>query len=75
MNKKFFILFLASSIFASCAMNQLKKNLDPDSKEFLSYVRYLITPEERKIFLLLPPENRDNFKEEFWKKMSVRRRK
>ncbi len=68
MKKKFLILFLVSSIFTSCAMNQLKKNLDPDSKEFLSVVRYLITPEERKIFLLLPPEDRDNFKEEFWEK-------
>lgn len=68
MKKKFFLLFLVSLLLASCAMNQLEKNLDLDSKEFLSTVRYLITKEERKIFLNLLPADRENFREEFWKK-------
>lgn len=68
MKNKLIVFLLASVFLASCAMNHLEKNLDPDSKEFLSVVRYLITKQERKIFLNLLPEERDNFKEEFWKK-------
>ena len=42
--------------------------LDLESKEFLSNVRYIITKQERKTFLNLPPSDRENFIEEFWKK-------
>ena len=68
MKIKFLTLFLVSFLLISCAMNQLEKNLDPDSKEYLSTVRYLISKEERKIFLNLLPADRENFREEFWTK-------
>jgi GWxTD domain-containing protein len=51
-----------------CALHKLEKNLDPGSKEFYSEVRYLITRQERKIFLNLPSSDRDAFIKEFWRK-------
>ena len=51
-----------------CALHKLEKNLNPDSKEFYSKVRYLITKQERKIFLNLPPSENEAFIKEFWKK-------
>jgi len=73
MNKKnpMFYIFLFSLCFlimASCASRQLEKSLEPESREFLSKVRYLITRQERKIFLNLPPSEREVFIKEFWKK-------
>lgn len=62
------ILFLCLLILVSCASYKLEKNLDPESKEFFSKVRYIITKQERKIFLNLPPSERENFIDEFWKK-------
>ncbi len=53
---------------ASCASRKLEKSLDPESQEFLSKVRYTITPEERRIFLKLSPSERPGFIEEFWKR-------
>jgi len=55
-------------LLLSCASYKLEKNLAPESKEFFSKVRYVITKQERKIFLNLPPSERNNFIEEFWKK-------
>jgi GWxTD domain-containing protein len=52
----------------ACATYRLERSLDPDSREFLSKVRYLITKQERRAFLNLPPEGRKPFIEEFWKK-------
>jgi GWxTD domain-containing protein len=52
----------------SCSAYKLEKNLDPESKDFYSKVRYIITKQERKIFLHLPPSDRKNFIEDFWKK-------
>lgn len=63
-----FSFSLCFLIMASCASRQLEKSLDPESKEFLSKVRYLITRQERKIFLNLPPSEREAFVKEFWKK-------
>jgi len=62
------IPFLCFFIISSCATSRLKKNLDPESKEFLSIVRYIITKQEKKIFLNLPPSERKFFIENFWKK-------
>lgn len=69
-NPVFIILFVSLSflIMASCASRRLEKSLDPESREFLSKVRYLITRQERKIFLNLPPSEREAFIKEFWKK-------
>jgi len=62
-------LFLLSFLFlVSCASYKLGKNLDPESKEFFSKVRYIITKQERKIFLNIPLSEKKSFIEEFWKK-------
>lgn len=51
-----------------CALSRLERALDPDSREFLSKVRYLITRPERVAFLQVPADERPAFIEEFWKK-------
>ncbi|MFQ6081907.1 MAG: GWxTD domain-containing protein [Candidatus Aminicenantia bacterium] len=63
-------LFLASCFLlpVSCRLYQLEKKLEPKDQEFLSKVRFIITKEERKIFLELPASEREKFKKEFWKK-------
>ncbi len=69
MKKKSFVLFLVYSFFLlSCASYQRGRGLDPVSKEFYSKVRYIITQQERKIFLNLPASDREGFINEFWKK-------
>ncbi|MFQ6109459.1 MAG: GWxTD domain-containing protein [Candidatus Aminicenantales bacterium] len=60
----FFFIFFSSS----CRLYQLERKLDPENAEFLSRVRYIITRKERKIFLELPDEEKEAFKEEFWKR-------
>lgn len=45
-----------------------RANLDPESEAFLSTVRYIITKDEKKAFLNLPPSERPAFIENFWKK-------
>ncbi|MCI4445233.1 MAG: GWxTD domain-containing protein [Candidatus Aminicenantes bacterium] len=54
--------------FTACTLTKLEKNLKPQDAEWLSEVRYIITPEERKIFLELPDSEREQFKEDFWKR-------
>ncbi len=55
-------------ILASCASFKRERNLSPDHEEFFSKVRYIITKQEKKIFLNLPEEERDAFIQEFWEK-------
>jgi GWxTD domain-containing protein len=57
-----------SLFFLFCASYPTPKSLDPESKEFLSKVRYLITKEERKSFLELPASERQDFIADYWKK-------
>lgn len=45
-----------------------RANLDPESEAFLSSVRYIITKDEKKDFLNLPPSERPAFIEAFWKR-------
>jgi GWxTD domain-containing protein len=45
----------------------MQKKLDPDSREFISKARYIITKKEKKVFLNLPDSERKAFIEEFWK--------
>ena len=65
-------IFMASALLVlalvagSCAGISNNKNLDPESKEFLSKTRYIISKEEKKAFLLLGPEKRADFIKEFW---------
>jgi GWxTD domain-containing protein len=57
---------LLAVLLPSCRLYRLEQKLDPESAEFLSQVRYIISAEERKIFLELPDADREKFKEEFW---------
>lgn len=66
-------LIIISGLFwfvflTSCATPEKRVSLDPVSEEFLSKVRYIITSEESRIFLELPPEARGKFIEDFWKR-------
>jgi GWxTD domain-containing protein len=63
------LLFVFSLfLLVFCSVNPIPKTLDPESKEFLSKVRYLINKDEREAFLALPASERPNFIDEFWKK-------
>lgn len=65
----FFSIFLAFCLMTalSCRLYNLKKDLNPEDKEFLSKVRYIISKEERKDFLELPDSEKEKFKKEFWR--------
>lgn len=52
----------------SCRLYKLERRLDNEDKEFLSNVRYIISKGEKKIYLEIPKEDRENFKKEFWKR-------
>ena len=54
-----------------CSAGQTAKKLAPEEKEFLSNVRYIITGQEKKAFLSLPPSERAGFIEEFWKRRDL----
>jgi len=54
--------------FDSCHVHRLEKNLDPESSDFISIARYIITPEEYKQFINLPGKERYKFMEDFWKR-------
>lgn len=66
-NPAFVFLLLLALLSAACATARLRRSLDPDSREFLSKVRYLITAKETTTFLHLPPAERKGFIQEFWK--------
>ncbi len=51
---------------AGCATVRLEKRLDPDSRTFLSEVRYIITAKERRTFRNLPAAERPAFMAAFW---------
>jgi len=42
--------------------------LNPENADWLNKVRYIITSEERKLFLDLPESEKEEFKEEFWQR-------
>jgi len=60
------VLGLAAS--ASCRLANMERKLSPPYADFLSKVRYIVTGEERKIFLELPDSSKDAFIEDFWKR-------
>jgi len=62
------LLVLAAVLAAAgaCRLQNIERGLPPEDAEWLSRVRYLITPGERKIFLELPAAERPAAKEEFW---------
>ncbi len=61
-----FFLFLWLISVIGCRLHNLEKRLSPENREFLSKVRYIVTKEERKIFLELPDSEKKDFQEEFW---------
>ena len=62
-------LALGLLLAGSCSSNRGVKALDPESREFLSTVRYLISKDERRAFLAIPDEaGRKLWVEDFWKK-------
>lgn len=64
-----FLMSLVLCFFDSCQGHRLEKQLDPESSEFITIVRYIITPEEYKNFINLPAyEERSKFIEDFWKR-------
>lgn len=72
MRKTSFFLFLASVfvLSSSCAASFkiLKSPQDENSQKFLDFMRYIITPQEEKIFREMPPEDRHEFIADFWKR-------
>ena len=62
------LLPLAAALLAACATYRLEKSMDPASKDFISKVRYIITKEERRIFVNLPESERPVFIDEFWQR-------
>ncbi|MFO7865979.1 MAG: GWxTD domain-containing protein [Candidatus Aminicenantes bacterium] len=63
-----FIIILLAVSLGACASFKRERNLSPEHEEFFSKVRYIITSQEKKIFLNLIPEDRDEFVRKFWKK-------
>lgn len=61
-----FGLAFAIILSGGCHYYKLERNLDPVDRQWLDEVNYIITSEERKIFLELPDSDRETFKEEFW---------
>lgn len=61
-----FSVFLTSAF--TCRLYRLEQKLGAEDKDFLSKVRYIVTKQERKIFLELPESEREEFKEEFWRR-------
>jgi GWxTD domain-containing protein len=56
------------ALLGSCASSRRARGLDPESREFYSKVRFIITSEERKAFLALAEADRPAFIEDFWKR-------
>ena len=50
----------------ACARTRFERSLDPESRDFYSKVRLIITSAERKTFQNLPPEKRKDFIADFW---------
>lgn len=55
-------------IASACFLSPIPKSLDAEGAAFLSQVRYIITKEERKSFIRLPPTDRPPFIKVFWER-------
>ncbi len=65
---KYVCLAASTILLISCATYRLEKNLEPEAKEFLYKVSYIITKQERKILLNLDPLDLEEFIQKFWEK-------
>ena len=65
----FFLLALLLCFFLTCASYEIVESpIDQNSEKFLDLIRYIVTPQEEKIFREMPPEDRHEFVSEFWKR-------
>ena len=63
------LLPLAGAVLAvSCATGGLPKDMSGPHRKFLSEARFIITKQERRIFLNTPDPGRDGFIAAFWQK-------
>ena len=60
------LLFAAAA--PSCRLYKMEQHLTPPYAEFLAKVQYIMTGQERKIYLELPDSEKDKFIEEFWER-------
>ncbi len=69
-NRNILIISIGFIFFQIACSQQykLRKSLPHKDKEFLSLVRYIITKQEKKIFLNISDNEREQFKIDFWKK-------
>ena len=71
MKKSYFLCLLAVVallLHSACASSHkiLKPPVDSNSQKFLDIIRYIITPQEERIFREMPPEDRGEFIMDFW---------
>jgi GWxTD domain-containing protein len=64
----YWILLAGMTLLTACHLYRLERELDPANAEFLSKVSWIITRQERKVFLELPNAGRPAFIEEFWRR-------
>ena len=57
-----------SPSLGGCRLWRLERRLDPVNADFLNKVRYIVTAEERRIFLELPDDDKPAFIEGFWER-------
>jgi GWxTD domain-containing protein len=62
------MLLFALVAAGSCRLYQLERRLSPAYADFYAKVQYIMTSEERKIFLELPDSDKDRFIDEFWER-------
>ncbi len=64
-----FLLIIPLCFHLSCASYKIiKPSLDPQSQKFLDIIRYIVTPQEERIYREMPPEDRAEFLADFWKR-------
>lgn len=62
------IVLAVAAAAGGCRLWRLERRLDLVNADFLNKVRYIVTAEERRIFLELPDADKPAFIEEFWKR-------
>lgn len=62
------LLLMALAAAPACRLYRLERKLNPAYADFYSQVQYIMTPEERKIFLESPDSEKDRFISDFWER-------
>ena len=66
---RLFLLIIPLCFHLFCASYKIMTpSLDPQSQKFLDIIRYIITPQEERIFREMPTEDRGEFVVDFWKR-------